>query len=655
MNKIKDIKEIEILIVEDNEGDFTLIQDYIQERFLIPKITWVKNFKEAQFVLVDVEFKIDIVLLDLTLLDKCGKDLINELIPLCQAIPLVILTGYSDMEFSITSLSLGVSDYLIKVELDAASLYTSILYNIERKKSQIHLETSEKRYHDLFHLSPIPMWVFDNKTLQFMDVNIAAEMHYGYTREELFELTYVNLTHPADIEDDLACLRLLANGSISNFNKEKRYFHKNGSIIWGDVTVSLVKNNLGKPIHYISQILDITLKKEIEEANKLIVEENNRGKALQLNEAQNLYRLLADNMVDLVCAHSLDAKFQYVSPSIHYILGYLSEDLIGLSPMEFVHPDDREKLKSSIQHFITEKEDFSAEMRFRNKEGHYIWFETKGSLVKENGIPVSYHSSTRNITKGKHAEFAIEKMLEQERKLNELRTNLVSTISHEFRTPMTNIRASAELIMMHLEYQKIENFPVVQNKINTITKEIDRIVELMNTVLIVSKNDLGKTNFLPIIFDLKQTCLDTIELSNFDFTQGRKVKTFFDGDSFLVLADKNLMEYTLFNLFNNAFKYSQGFGGDIILNLFTTEKFITIEVIDFGIGIPKEDQMKLFNTFFRASNTNGIQGTGLGLYIVKTFTEKNSGLIQIESELGKGTKVTLQFPKPNIIKDYLNK
>jgi len=80
------------------------------------------------------------------------------------------------------------------------------------------------------------------------------------------------------------------------------------------------------------------------------------------------------------------------------------------------------------------------------------------------------------------------------------------------------------------------------------------------------------------------------------------------------------------------------------VNISTTSSKVVLEIIDFGIGIPNEDQPKLFNTFFRASNTNGIQGTGLGLYIVKTFTEKNSGTIQFESILGKGTKVKLAFP-----------
>ena len=116
-----------------------------------------------------------------------------------------------------------------------------------------------------------------------------------------------------------------------------------------------------------------------------------------------------------------------------------------------------------------------------------------------------------------------------------------------------------------------------------------------------------------------------------------------NNDEFLVFADMKLMEYSILNILNNATKYSKG-EGDIIFNMDKIDNHIQLEIIDFGIGIPEEEQAKLFNTFFRASNTNGYQGTGLGLYIVKTFTEKNSGTIQLTSALEKGTQVKFQFP-----------
>jgi PAS domain S-box-containing protein len=326
-------------------------------------------------------------------------------------------------------------------------------------------------------------------------------------------------------------------------------------------------------------------------------------------------------------------------------MGYTPDELIGKLPMNFVHPKDLELIQNSFVSFIKEDEDENAyvEARFRNKKGDYVWFEIKATIVKENGNPISFQTSARNITQQKEVQYAMKKALAQERELNELRTNLVSTISHEFRTPMTTIRTSAELIEMYIEGHNFVHSAQLQKRINTITEEIDRIVELMNAVLTISKDDAGKTNFNPIVFDLKQICLDVIETSYSHQINGRKVKTVFEGDRFSVFADKNLMEYSLFNLLNNAFKYSEG-SGDILLNLSSKNSEIEIQIIDFGIGIPEKDIPKLFNTFFRASNTEGIQGTGLGLYIVKTFTERNSGTIQVTSKLGKGTKVRLHFP-----------
>jgi signal transduction histidine kinase len=158
---------------------------------------------------------------------------------------------------------------------------------------------------------------------------------------------------------------------------------------------------------------------------------------------------------------------------------------------------------------------------------------------------------------------------------------------------------------MYIEGHNFVHSAQLQKRINTITEEIDRIVELMNAVLTISKDDAGKTNFNPTIFDLKQICLDVIETSYSHQIGGRKVQFNFKGNLFTVFADKNLMEYSLFNLLNNAFKYSEG-AGDILLNLNSKNNEIEIQIIDFGIGIPEKDIPKLFNTFFRASNTEGI-------------------------------------------------
>ena len=514
------------------------------------------------------------------------------------------------------------------------------------KKAEADLKISNERFSYSSQATSDALWDWNMITDEiFVGESHATLFGHEFENNTITGAECENFIHPDDKEKYFKHFKEVIASNSKKWSDEYRYLKVDGSYSYVSDKAIIIRNEKGKAIRMIGAMEDITDRRNVEEQNRLLIEENNQNKNIQLNEAKNMYRLLADNTVDLICLHNLDTTFEYISPSIKKLTGYSPEELMGEFPMKFVHPKDLETIQKSYGSFITEKEDDNAhvEARFKNKKGDYIWFEIKAKIVKEDGKPVSFQTSARDITQKKEVQYAMKKALVQERELNELRTNLVSTISHEFRTPMTTIRTSAELIEMYIEGHNFVHSAQLQKRINTITEEIDRIVELMNAVLTISKNDAGKTNFKPVAFDLQQICLGVIETSYSHQIDGRKVKTHFDGDNFTVFADKNLMEYTLFNLLNNAFKYSEG-SGDIVLNLKSINNQIEIQIIDFGIGIPEKDIPKLFNTFFRASNTEGIQGTGLGLYIVKTFTNRNSGTIQVTSELGKGTQVSLHFP-----------
>ena len=512
----------------------------------------------------------------------------------------------------------------------------------KKKKLEDELRQSEEQFKSAFELSSIGMGLM-NLDGNWKEVNDKLCDILGYSKDEFKSINIKDISFGKDLKDELLLMKKLISGEIHNFNIEKRYVHKNKSLVWAFLSVALVRNNKGEAINFVSQIIDFSERKKVEKENKLLTEENNKNKTIQLNEAKNLYRLLADNTVNLVCLHNLDGTLQYISPSVKSLLGYEPEDLVGKLPINYMNKEDLGKYEINLFEFINGKVNGTQEFRFKNSDGEFIWLEISATILEENGIITGFQSNGRDITHQKEAEKIIEKALLKEKDLNELRTNLVSTISHEFRTPMTTIRTSAELIEMYMEGQTFETAKRIDKQLGTITGEIDRITDLMNAVLTISKDDAGKTNFHPIIFDLKKLCLDVIETSFDNQKDGRKVQTLFHGMDFNVFADRNLMEYSLFNLLNNAFKYSEK-SGDVLLHITSDLSKIILEIIDFGIGIPKEDQHKLFNTFFRASNTNGIQGTGLGLYIVRTFTEKNSGKIKLESQLNKGTKITLQFP-----------
>ncbi len=232
----KDKRHFNILVVEDNIGDFTLIEDYLEEYFLAPNVQRAVSFKEAKQYFTN-RIKLDLVLLDLTLPDKSGEELILDILNLDRKIPFIVLTGYTDINFAVKSMSLGISDYLLKDELSAITLYKSIIYCVERHKALVLLQESEKRYSDLFHLSPLPKWVVDLETGHFLDVNQSSTYHFGYSFEEFLEMKQTDLLakDSADPALDPFYSMKIDSELLQDYT---RYQKKNGTIVYVDVTAS---------------------------------------------------------------------------------------------------------------------------------------------------------------------------------------------------------------------------------------------------------------------------------------------------------------------------------------------------------------------------------------------------------------------------------
>jgi PAS domain S-box-containing protein len=270
----KDNKIYNILIIEDNPGDLMLVKEYLDEHILEARVTSAINFKQANIILSGNETIYDIIFLDLSLPDKSGEPLVQEISNLSKDIPVVILTGYTDMPFSIKSMEMGISDYLLKDTLTPFSLYKSIVYNIDQTKFILALEQSEKRYNDLFHLSPQPMWVYDSETFRFLDVNEAALKDYGYDYEEFLSLK---------IDDIIVEVQSKGPAKELNTIKEKQdieksfEFHKlkNGNII--DVQIS------SNEINYNDKKSKVTLANNVTERNlyiKAIEDQNTKLKEI---------------------------------------------------------------------------------------------------------------------------------------------------------------------------------------------------------------------------------------------------------------------------------------------------------------------------------------------------------------------------------------
>jgi len=269
-----DETQYRILVVEDNPGDYLLVEDYLDEHIKRPRLVHAKCYKEAITLLDDPNTKFDIILLDLSLPDVDREELIHKTSAIGHIAPVIILTGYSDLHFATKSLSLGVSDYLVKDTITSLMLYKSIIYAIERHRFILSLRESEKRYMDLFHLSPEPMWVFDVHSHIFLDVNEAAIQQYGYTQKEFLEMRVKDLQPSEErnahflLNNNLAFTPHLQPKEITNHQK------KDGSVIFVETIRNIINFN-GLPAEIVLAT-DITEKilqiNAIQEQNKKLKE-----------------------------------------------------------------------------------------------------------------------------------------------------------------------------------------------------------------------------------------------------------------------------------------------------------------------------------------------------------------------------------------------
>lgn len=266
-------KNYSILIIEDNPGDFALVEEFITEQFHLAELRHAKSYREAYEVLTGNEDAFDVVLLDLSLPDKTGAPLIAEIVTLCPQNPVIVLTGYTDLAFGVNSLSLGVSDYLLKEELSAASLSKSILYSLERKKINTELLESEQKYSELFHLSPQPMWVLTPKTLTFLKVNKAAIKHFGYSPAEFIGMSLTDIyagseNEPAAVDDSIE------NKDDLPFGNRCRLRKKNGELLHVELRSNKLqyKGNVALVVLAVDVTAQIKYIREIEKQNRTLKE-----------------------------------------------------------------------------------------------------------------------------------------------------------------------------------------------------------------------------------------------------------------------------------------------------------------------------------------------------------------------------------------------
>lgn len=238
----------------------------------------------------------------------------------------------------------------------------------------------------------------------------------------------------------------------------------------------------------------------------------------------------------------------------------------------------------------------------------------------------------------------LQMALTQEKELHQLKSRFVSMVSHEFRTPLTRIRLSADLLSKFGTRQSEET---KQRYLQQIRTGVDQMNQLMTDVLLLSRIEAGKLDIQPESINLTQFCQNLID--DMQFLASDRHQLQFQAQSTTALLpdlaclDETLISHILANLVSNAIKYSPE-GGPVQVTLTYSPRQVQLCVQDQGIGIPAKDQPHLFESFCRASNVGLIEGTGLGLNIVKQCIDRHGGQIQVESQEGIGTSFTVTLP-----------
>jgi len=288
------LNKYRLLVVEDNPGDYALIEDYLNDNGFVGELRHSNTFQEAEEYLDEKKHTFDAILLDLNLPDKEGEELIRETVKRARKTPIIVLTGYSDMDFSVRSLGMGISDYIVKENLTPHSLWKSVRYSIERNSMFKKLKESEERYRELFENNPSPMLIWHPETRQIVDSNTEAEFKYGYGKEEFRKL----------MVDDIQLSKFerpLNGGNPNNVD----YSHFPPRQIWRhqkkDGTIFFVEVN-GHLVEYKGAVSSLMLINDVTE--RINLQERMIESALQAEEKERnrVARELHDGIVQQLVA-----------------------------------------------------------------------------------------------------------------------------------------------------------------------------------------------------------------------------------------------------------------------------------------------------------------------------------------------------------------
>ncbi len=507
----------------------------------------------------------------------------------------------------------------------------------------------------------------------------------GYTREEVIGIN-CQFLQKDDRDQEAIATMAKAIGKGEACHVLLRNYRKDGSLFWNDLTITPLHDEKGELIQFIGVQNDVTeiqrarkrledysdelekkVKKrtrELESTVKKLVETNlnledqiqvTRMAEGQAQRSQAQFAAIAQNFPKgLIVVFNSNFELTYVEGEELKRVDLNKIDFEGkrIDDIPIFSKEQIQKIKEDILKTI-EGKGLSFEIEFKDN-----WYAVNSMPLRSDMEAIVwalfvYH----NITDQRKIQDKLASALKTEQELNELKSRFISMASHEFRTPLSAILSLAILIGK-------QNAPGMEERrekhVARIRKSVKNLVVILNDFLSLSKLEEGKVQGVPKRFELIQFSKLLLEEMEGSKKEGQYIELNHPKEDIMVYMDPKLLSHILINLLSNAAKYSEE-GQKITMEISqTSEGEVTFIIKDEGIGIPHEEQKNLFERFFRAANVTNIQGTGLGLHIVKQYTELLGGSISFTSNIGKGSSFSVKLPSQSSIKttdfkEHLNK